>query len=94
MLPGEIGVGAVWPAGAGAPPFSRIECGARLQLERMDIRSAVAKNIAPRIAVARDSAFAWPRPVMKLPVPPPAPSAPPSERCKRTTAINATTIRM
>jgi len=29
----------------------------------------VAKNSAPRIAVARESAFAWPRPVMKLPVP-------------------------
>ena len=32
----------------------------------------MAKNIAPRIAVARESAFACPRPVMKLPVPPPA----------------------
>ena len=92
MLPGETGAGAVCPAGAG--PLSRIEWGARLQLERMDIKSAVAKNSAPRMAVARESAFAWPRPVMKLPVPPPVPSAPPSERCRRTTPISATTIRM
>ena len=92
MLPGEMGVGAVWPAGAG--PSRRIECGARLQPEMIDIRSAVAKNNAPRMAVARDSAFAWPRPVMKLPVPPPVPSAPPSERCKSTTAMRATTIRI
>ena len=92
MLPGEIGVGAVCPAGAGPP--GRIEWGARLQLDRIDIRSAVPKNKAPRMAVARESAFAWPRPVMKLPVPPPAPSAPPSERCNRTTTMSATTIRI
>ena len=54
----------------------------------------MAKNKAPRMAVARESAFAWPRPVMKLPVPPPVPSAPPSERCSRTTAMSAMTIRI
>ena len=60
MLPGETGVGAVCPAGAG--PLSMIEWGARLQLERIDIKRAVAKYRAPKIAVARESAFAWPRP--------------------------------
>ena len=93
LPPGATGAGAVCPAGAG-PLFSRMDVGARFQLDRMDIRSAVAKNSAPRMAVARESAFAWPRPVMKLPVPPPVPSAPPSERCRRTTPISATTIRM
>ena len=37
----------------------------------IDISSEVTKNIAARTAVARESAFAWPRPVMKLLVPPP-----------------------
>ena len=39
----------------------------------IDMRSEVAKNIVARMAVARESAFACPRPVMKLPVPPPDP---------------------
>ena len=58
----------------------------------IDVGSGVAKNKAPGTAVARENAIAWPRPVMELPVPPPAPSAPPSERCKRTTTISETTI--
>src|ERR1700676_2220894 len=93
MLPEFIGAGAVCPAGV-AGPFSRIEWGARLQPAMIDIRSDVAKKSVARTAVARDSAFAWPRPVMKLPVPPPAPSAPPSERCSRTTATRAITMRI
>ena len=93
MLPGLTGWGAVWLAGA-AGPLVRIECGARLQPAMIDIRSEVTKNSVARIAVARDSAFAWPRPVMKLPVPPPDPSTPPSERCRSTTATSAITIRI
>ena len=71
---------------------SMIERGARLQPAMIDMMSDVAKNNAPNIAVARDSALAWPRPVMNPP-PPPIPSAPPSERCKSTTATRAITIR-
>ena len=60
----------------------------------IDIRIDVAKNSVARMAVARDSAFACPRPVMKLLEPPPDPRTPPSERCSRTTATNAITIRI
>ena len=84
-MPGAAG--AVLPAGAlveAGAALSIIERGARLQPAMIDMTSEVAKNNAPRIAVARDKALAWPRPVMKPP-PPPMPSAPPSERCRSTT---------
>ena len=79
--------GALVEAGAAV---SMIERGARLHPAMIDMISEVAKNSAPRIAVARESALAWPRPVMKPP-PPPMPSAPPSERCSRTTPTSAIT---
>ena len=36
----------------------------------------MTKNSVPSTAVARESAFAWPRPVMKLPVPASRPERP------------------
>jgi hypothetical protein len=53
--------------------------------------SEVAMKIAAKITVERESAFAAPRPDIRLetPPPPPNPSAPPSERCSRIVPIMA-----
>jgi hypothetical protein len=53
--------------------------------------SEVAIKIAAKITVNRESAFAAPRPDIKLdtPPPPPKPSAPPSERWSRMVPIMA-----
>ena len=54
----------------------------------------VVKNMAARMMVARVSALPAPRADMKLPAPPPMPSAPPSERCKSTTPVRAMAMKM
>ena len=62
--------------------------------DKTDSNMLVTKKIAAKTIVARVKAFPAPRADMKLPDPPPMPSAPPSERCKRTTPIRAIQMKM
>jgi hypothetical protein len=57
--------------------------------------SDVAMKTPAKMTVIRDSAFAAPRPDIKLltPPPPPRPSAPPSDRCRRIVTTMATATR-
>jgi hypothetical protein len=60
---------------------------------RIDSRRLVAKKEAASTAVVLVSALPALRPVMNPPEPPPPiPSAPPSERCNRTTPTRAIAI--
>src|SRR5262249_6823000 len=92
VVPGVVGVvGTVGVVTVGT--LFRIDDGGGVSRVRTVRATEVRKKAIPRIVVARVSTFPCPR-LVRNALEPPIPSAPPSERCRSTTATSATiTIR-